>query len=91
METSTMEKIYRGATSSDIKDVKEAKKEEKIYRGSSSLNEDRAKSFDKGDLIYRGVSEDTTYYHLSKIRSSQRKRKLFHSGLEVFGSRKYSY
>ena len=86
-----MEKIYRGATSSDMKDVNEAKKEEKVYRGSSSISVEQTKSFDKGDLIYRGVSEDTTYYHLSKIRSSQRKRKLFHSGLEVFGSRKYSY
>tara|TARA_B100000575_G_C22911577_1_gene529323 strand:+ start:13 stop:288 length:276 start_codon:yes stop_codon:yes gene_type:complete len=91
MEILTMEKIYRGATSSNLTGDKEAKKEGKIYRGSSSVNEENSKSYDKGDLIYRGVSVDTSYYQLSKVRSSQRKRKLFHSGLEVFGSRKYSY
>ena len=72
-----MKKIYRGILSSD-------KNDEPKVEGKPTLAE-------KSDLVYRGVSENTTYYQLSKIRSSHRKRKLFHSGLEIFGQRKYLY
>ena len=86
-----MKKIYRGTLSSDKNDGPKFEKEGKIYRGSSAVVEDKSTLAEKSDLVYRGVSENTTYYQLSKIRSSHRKRKLFHSGLEIFGQRKYLY
>jgi hypothetical protein len=53
---------------------------DKIYRA-SIVNQD--------DLVYRGVTKNTTYYSLAKIRSSQKKRKLFYSGLELYATRQY--
>ena len=91
MEIFAMEKVYRGTLSSDKNDELKFEKEGKIYRGSSAVVESRSTLVGKSDLVYRGVSENTTYYQLSKIRSSHRKRKLFHSGLEIFGQRKYLY
>ena len=91
MEIFAMKKIYRGTLSSDKNDELKFEKEGKIYRGSSAVVESRSTLAEKSDLVYRGVSENTTYYQLSKIRSSHRKRKLFHSGLEIFGQKKYLY
>ena len=86
-----MKKIYGGTLSSDKNDEPKFEKEGKIYRGSSAVVEGKSTLAEKSDLVYRGVSENTTYYQLSKIGSSHRKRKLFHSGLEIFGQRKYLY
>ena len=91
MEIFAMKKIYRGSLSSDKNDEPKSEKEGKIYRGSSAVVEGKSTLAEKSDLVYRGVSENTTYYQLSKIRSSHRKRKLFHSGLEIFGQKKYLY
>lgn len=91
MEIFAMKKIYRGTLSSDKNDEPKSEKEGKIYRGSSAVVEGKSTLAEKSDLVYRGVSENTTYYQLSKIRSYHRKRKLFHSGLEIFGQRKYLY
>ena len=91
MEIFAIKKIYRGTLSSDKNDEPKHEKEGKIYRGSSDFVEGKSTLAKKSDLVYRGVSENTTYYQLSKIRSYHRKRKLFHSGLEIFGQRKYLY
>ena len=86
-----MKNIYRGTLSSDKNDEPKFEEEGKIYRVSSAVVEGKSTLAEKSDLVYRGVSENTTYYQLSKIGSSHRKRKLFHSGLEIFGQRKYLY
>ena len=87
-----MEKIYRGAKNSLIKNKEIGdRKNDLIYRGSDSIIEQESKNINKDDLVYRGVSKDTTYYNLAKIRSAQKKRKLFHSGLELYAPRKYCY
>ena len=65
---------------------------EKIYRGNKfSSIKNKEIDVSKDDLVYRGVSKDTAYYNLAKIRSAQKKRKLFHSGLELYAPRKYCY
>ena len=86
-----MKKIYRGTLSSEKNDALKFKKEGKIYRGSSAVVESWSTLSWKNDLVYKGISENTTYYQLFKIRPSHRKRKLFNSGLEIFGERKYLY
>ena len=63
----------------------------KIYRGSKSFSKNKKIDTKKEDLIYRGVSKNTKYYTLAKIRSAQKKRRLFHSGLELYAARKYLY
>ncbi len=63
----------------------------KIYRGSSSFKENKRVDVNKDDLVYRGVSKNTKYYSLARIRSVQKKRKLFHSGLELYANRKYLF
>lgn len=85
------EKNLLSKLSSEKNDALKFKKEGKIYRGSSAVVESRSTLVGKSDLVYRGVSENTTYYQLSKIRSSHRKRKLFYYGLEIFGQKKYLY
>jgi len=87
-----MDKIYRGIGDP----VNENKKNNHdksaiVYRGSSSVLNDKKKNVDQDDLVYRGVSKDTSYYTLAKIRSFQKKRKLFHAGLEIYAGRKYSH
>ena len=63
---------------------------DKIYRGAiSSRSEKKASIVNQDDLVYRGVTKNTTYYGLAKIRSAQKKRKLFYSGLELYASRQY--
>ena len=87
-----MEKIYRGTKISSIKNKEiDDSKNALIYRGSNSIIEQESKNINKDDLVYRGVSKDTAYYNLAKIRSVQKKRKLFHSGLELYAPRKYCY
>ena len=49
----------------------------KIYRGSKSFSKYKKIDTKKEDLIYRGVSKNTKYYTLAKIRSVQKKRRLF--------------
>jgi hypothetical protein len=63
----------------------------KIYRGSSSFKENKRVDVNKDDLVYRGVSKNTKYYSLARIRTVQKKRKLFHSGLELYANRKYLF
>jgi hypothetical protein len=87
-----MKKIYRGASSSSTNNKKsDASKDNLIYRGSNSLIEEESRDINNNNLVYRGVSKDTTYYSLAKIRSIQKKRKHFHSGLELYAPRKYCY
>ena len=87
-----MEKVYRGINRSLIVNEETGvNKEGLVYRGSNLLIEQESKNIDTDDLVYRGVSKDTTYYSLAKIRSSQKKRKLFHSGLELYAPRKFCY
>ena len=87
-----MEKVYRGINRSLIVDEETGvNKEGLVYRGSNLLIEQESKNIDTDDLVYRGVSKDTTYYSLAKIRSSHKKRKLFHSGLELYAPIKYCY
>lgn len=87
-----MEKIYRGFKSSSIKNKEiGVSKDELVYRGTNTLIEQESKKINKDNLIYRGVSKDTEYYSLAKIRSAHKKRKLFHSGLELYAPRKYCY
>ena len=63
---------------------------DKIYRGAvSSPSEKKASIVNQDDLVYRGVTKNTTYYNLAKIRSTQKKRKLFYSGLELYSTRQY--
>ena len=63
----------------------------KIYRGSKSFSKNKRIDAKREDLIYRGVSKNTKYYTLAKIRSVQKKRRLFHSGLELYAARKYLF
>jgi hypothetical protein len=87
-----MEKIYRGNKFSSIKNKEiDVSKDDLVYRGSNSIIEQESKNINKDKLVYRGVSKDTAYYNLAKIRSAQKKRKLFHSGLELYAPRKYCY
>jgi hypothetical protein len=87
-----MNKIYRGAdnSSNDKKENTKIDKDSLSYRGSKSIIEGSNVDIKKSDLIYRGVSENTTYYSLAKIRSVQKRRKLYHSGLELYGARQYA-
>ena len=87
-----MEKIYRGASSSSINyEKKNVSKDNLVYIGSNSLIEEESKDINNDNLVYRGVLKDTTYFSLARIRSTQNKRKLFHSGLEIYAPRKYCY
>ena len=87
-----MDKIYRGTKSSSIdKKENDINKDNLVYRGSDSVIKQESKNINKDNLVYRGVSKDTQYYSLAKIRSMQKKRKLFHSGLELYATRKYCY
>ena len=63
---------------------------DKIYRGATSSSRTKKTSIvNQDDLVYRGVTKNTTYYSLAKIRSTQKKRKLFYSGLELYATRQY--
>ena len=87
-----MEKIYRGNKFSSMKNKEiDVSKDDLVYRSSNSIIEQASKNINKDDLVYEGVSKDTAYYNLTKIRSAQKKRKLFHPGLELYVLRKYCY
>tara|TARA_B100000768_G_C11208040_1_gene344737 strand:+ start:677 stop:940 length:264 start_codon:yes stop_codon:yes gene_type:complete len=87
-----VDKIYRGAKTSSVENKKNhINKSDLVYRGSESTIEQKSQDINQDNLVYRGVSKDTEYYNIAKIRTAQKKRKLFHSGLELYATRKYCY